>query len=141
MTKNHDFWKCWLKTARQFFKFGIVGVVGFVVDTALLYFGIYALGLGRIAAGMFSFPFSVTTTWVGNRHFTFRDAAPMPWAKQLAKFAIVCAIGIVFNRGTYGLMVSTIPFVYEYPVIGLLGGTAAGMFFNFYAARKHVFGM
>jgi putative flippase GtrA len=61
--------------------------------------------------------------------------------KQLTKFAIVCAIGLVFNRGTYSLLVSTIPVVYEYPVIGLLGGTAAGMFFNFFAARKHVFGM
>jgi|GEM_PF-530724 putative flippase GtrA len=130
----------WRKTAHQFFKFGVVGVVGFIVDTAMLYFGINALGLGRIAAGMFSFPFSVTSTWIGNRLYTFRDAPPMPPAKQLAKFAFVCAIGIVFNRGTYSLLVSTIPFVYDYPVIGLLGGTAAGMFFNFFASRKHVFG-
>lgn len=128
------------ETALQFFKFGIVGILGFAVDSAMLYFGIDILGLGRVAAGFFSFPFAVTATWIGNRSFTFRHAPPMPAAKQFAKFAAVCAVGIVFNRGTYSLLVSTIPFVYAHPVIGLLAGTGAGMFFNFFAARRHVFG-
>jgi putative flippase GtrA len=140
MINKEEFRQYCLETGRQFFKFGIVGAVGFAVDTAFLYFGIHVLGLGRIAAGLFSFPFAVTVTWLGNRHFTFCDATPMPAAKQLAKFAFVCAIGLIFNRGTYSLLVSTIPFVYDYPVIGLLAGTGAGMFFNFFAARKHVFG-
>lgn len=124
---------------RQFFKFGIVGFIGFLVDTAFLYIGIHALGLDRIPAGFFAFPFAVTVTWIGNRLFTFRELDHEPMAKQWAKFASVCAVGIVFNRGTYSLMVSTIPLVYTYPVLGLLGGTAAGMFFNFFASKKLVF--
>jgi putative flippase GtrA len=131
----------WRDTARQFFKFAMVGFVGFVVDAAMLYFGVYVLGLSRIAGGLFSFPFAVTTTWIGNRLFTFRDAAPMPAAKQLAKFVAVCAIGLVFNRGTYTLLVSTVPLVYAHPVLGILGGTGVSMFFNFFAARRHVFGI
>lgn len=127
------------QTARQFLKFGIVGVGGFVVDTAFLYLGIGALGLGRVAAGFFAFPFAVTFTWIGNRFFTFREIDHEPMAKQWAKFFTVCAVGIVFNRGTYTLMVSTLPVVYDYPVIGLVGGTAAGMFFNFFASKKLVF--
>lgn len=123
----------------QFFKFGLVGLVGFIVDTAFTYGGIYILGLSRIAAGFFAFPFAVTVTWIGNRLFTFREVDHEPMAKQWAKFASVCAVGIVFNRGTYSLMVSTIPFVYDYPVLGLLGGTAAGMFFNFFASKRLVF--
>ena len=129
----------WRGTARQFFKFGIVGLLGFIVDTGMLYFGIYALGLTRVPAGIFSFPFAVATTWIGNRVFTFHDAEPTPAAQQLAKFAAVCTIGLVFNRGTYSLLVSTVPFVYAYPVIGLMAGTGAGMLFNFYAFKKHVF--
>ena len=132
--------KYWRETAQQFFKFGIVGFAGFIVDSLMLYFGINVLGLGRIAAGIFSFPFSVTATWIGNRLYTFRSAPPMSAAKQLAKFSAVCAIGLFFNRGTYSLLVSTVPFVYDHPIIGLLAGTGAGMFFNFFAARKHVFG-
>ena len=140
MTENNAR-RHWRATARQFFKFGVVGVAGFAVDNAMLYFGIYALDMGRVAAGFFSFPFAVTATWAGNRAFTFRDAPPMPAAKQWAKFAAVCAVGIVFNRGTYILLVSTVPFVYAHPFLGLLAGTGTGMFFNFFASRRHVFGM
>lgn len=124
---------------RQFLKFGLVGGFGFLVDTAFTYGGIYLLGLERIPAGFFAFPFAVTFTWIGNRLYTFREVEHEPMAKQWAKFASVCAVGIVFNRGTYSLMVSTLPFAYEYPVFGLLGGTAAGMFFNFFASKKLVF--
>ena len=123
----------------QFIKFGFVGVIGFVVDTAFLYIGINGLGLGRVAAAFFSFPFAVTVTWIGNRLFTFREVEHEPMAKQWAKFAIVCAVGIVFNRGTYTLCVSTIPLVYDYPVIGLLAGTGVAMFFNFFASKHLVF--
>ena len=123
----------------QFLKFGLVGVLGFLVDTSLLYFGIYRLGLSRIAAAMFSFPFAVTTTWFGNRIFTFPHAKRERIGQQWAKFAIVCAVGLVFNRGTYSLLVSNVGLVYKYPVLGLVAGTAAGMFFNFFVSRKLVF--
>ncbi len=123
----------------QFFRFGIVGGIGFCMDAALLYLGINVLGLGRITAALFSFPPTVTVTWIGNRLFTFRHAPRVQASKQLAKFATVCAIGLIFNRGTYALLVSTVPLVYQYPILGLLGGTCAGMFFNFFAAKRHVF--
>jgi putative flippase GtrA len=129
-----------LEVVVQFLKFGTVGALGFVIDTAFVYFGIYALGLSRILAGLFSFPFAVTFTWFGNRIFTFAHAPKERALSQWARFSVVCAIGIVFNRGTYSLLVSTVPLAYQYPVIGLIAGTAAGMFFNFYAARRLAFG-
>lgn len=124
----------------QFLKFGVVGVAGFVVDAAFLYLGLELLGLGRIAAGFFAFPFAVTFTWIGNRLYTFKDSPREPLLKQWSKFASVCAIGIVFNRGTYSLLVSAIPLVYHYPVLGLLAGTLTAMFFNFFASHRFVFG-
>jgi|GEM_PF-522221 len=127
------------QTLVQFFKFGLIGALGFVVDTTFLYVGLDAFGFSRIAAGFFAFPFAVTFTWIGNRLYTFADQPHEPMAKQWAKFAAVCTVGIVFNRGTYSLMVSLIPFVYAYPVFGLLGGTATGMLFNFFASKKLVF--
>jgi putative flippase GtrA len=130
----------WKQTAYQFFKFGIVGGLAFGVDAAMLFVGINLLGLGRIGAALFSFPFAVTFTWIGNRLFTFRDTVQMAAAQQWAKFAVVCAIGLIFNRGTYSLLVSTVPFIYAHPILGLMAGSIAGMFFNFFAARRHVFG-
>jgi len=127
------------KTFVQFFKFGIVGAFGFIVDWVMLHVGIDGLHLNRYWAALFSFPFAVTFTWIGNRVFTFRNAKREKAAQQLAKFVTVCAIGLVFNRGTYSLLVSTLPLAYTYPVIGLLAGTAAGMFFNFFVSKKLVF--
>lgn len=126
-------------TLTQFIKFGIVGGLGFLVDTAMTYLGIYALGMERIPAGFFAFPFAVTFTWIGNRLYTFADKEHESMARQWSKFAAVCAVGLVFNRGTYSVMVSTLPLIYAHPVLGLLGGTAAGMFFNFAASKKLVF--
>lgn len=123
----------------QFLKFGTVGVFGFGLDNALVYFGIYELGLSHIAAGWLSFPFVVTFTWMGNRLFTFSQASRANSKQQLGRFMFVCAIGLIFNRGTYSLLVAHCQLVYDYPVLGLLAGTAAGMFFNFFAARRHVF--
>ena len=121
----------WRETARQFFKFGIVGGVGFVIDSAFLYLGIYALGLDRVPAGLFSFPFAVTATWIGNRLFTFRHAQHIPALQQLAKFAAVCAVGLVFNRGTYSLLVSLCSLGLRTSGVRIAGRNGCGHVFQF----------
>jgi putative flippase GtrA len=123
----------------EFMKFGTIGVVGFGVDWLLTYLGIYGFGWNRYVSGYFAFPFAVSVTWIGNRLFTFKNAEREPMAKQWAKFASVCAVGFVLNRGTYSLLLTFVPLAYAHPVIGLLGGTAAGMFFNFFSSKKLVF--
>lgn len=136
------------KTVIQFSKFAIIGGIGFIFDYALVHLAILVLGMKPVYAGLFSFPFVVTFTWAGNRFFTFHDAAHEAFGKQLVKFATVCAIGLVFNRGAYSLVVSFLPITYtnplgipllDIPTIGLIAGTATGMFFNFFAAKKLVF--
>jgi len=58
---------------------------------------------------------------------------------QWAKFVTVSAGGFVLNYGTYALLIATVPYVDKYPAIGVAAGSIAGMFFNFFAARKVVF--
>jgi len=127
------------ETLIQFLKFGTIGVIGFVFDTALVYFGVDVLGFSHTGAGFFSFPFVATFTWVGNRLFTFANAPRGNRRKQWMRFLMVCGIGLVFNRGTYALLVNLVPLVYEHLFLGLIAGTAAGMFFNFFASKKLVF--
>src|ERR1700743_1496467 len=104
--------------AKQFFKFGLIGGLGFLVDTTFLYYGINKLGLSRVMAGLFSFPFAVTFTWIGNRGFTFPHARREPIGKQWMKFLLVCAVGLVFNRGTYSLLVTNFSLIYNHPFLG-----------------------
>jgi len=123
----------------QFIKFGMIGVIGFAVDYGMLHVGIDVLGFGRYLSGFFSFPFAVTATWIGNRLFTFRGQSKHRAHHEWMRFFTVCLGGLVLNRGAYSLLIYTVPFAYRYPVLGLLAGTAAGMFFNFFAARRVVF--
>ena len=105
----------------------------------IAYFAIYGLGLSRTVSGLLSFPFAVGVTWIGNRLFTFRGLGSDSAKVQFLKFLVVCLGGLIFNRGTYALLVQNVPLVFDYPVLGLLAGTGVGMFSNFFLARQLVF--
>ena len=123
----------------QFLKFGTVGFAGFFVDLGFFHLGLDVLGLNHYASALFSFPFAATFTWAGNRFFTFRGKNEGSAHAQWMRFLTVSACGLVLNRGTFSLCTAVMPLVYEHPVLGLLAGTGAGMFFNFFFARKLVF--
>jgi len=126
-------------TLLQFLRFGVVGSIGFVVDTAVLYGGL-ALGLGLYAGRAVSYLAAATTTWALNRVWTFRGQGTASALQQWATFVLVCLIGFAFNYGTYALMVATMPLVAEHPVLGVAAGSLAGMIGNFLLSRRFVFG-
>lgn len=123
----------------QFFKFGTVGFVGFFVDLAFFHVGFDLLHLSHDFSACFSFPFAATFTWVGNRMFAFRGKNQGSIHSQWMRFLAVTSCGFFLNRGTFSLLTHTLDIVYSYPVLGLMAGTGAGMFFNFFFARKLVF--
>lgn len=126
-------------TFHQFIRFCMIGVIGFLVDFVMLTVGIELLGLGRYLAAYFSFPFAVLATWLGNRLFTFRGASRHSRREEFLRFASVCLVGLIVNRGTYSLVITTVPLAYTHPTLGLIAGTGAGLFFNFFLAKKLVF--
>jgi putative flippase GtrA len=125
-------------TALQFLKFGVVGTIGFVVDSAVLYAGL-ALGLGLYLGRAVSYLAAATTTWALNRAWTFRGQGSGPAAKQWATFVAVNLIGFACNYGTYAALVSTMPLVARHPIIGVAAGSLAGMVGNFVLSRRFVF--
>lgn len=123
----------------QFLKFGTVGFIGFFADLGLFHVGLDLIGLDHYSSALFSFPFAATFTWAGNRYFTFRGNHAGTMRAQWVRFLTVSACGLVLNRGTFSILTATVPLVYKFPILGLLAGTGAGMFFNFFFARKLVF--
>lgn len=121
----------------QFAKFGIVGVVGLAVDTAVLYAGL-ALGLEFFAARVPSFFAAATATWILNRSFTFKGAVRDGSVfRQWAKFIAANAIGGVVNYGVSVGLEAGVEVVAAHPFLAVAAGSIAGMFFNF-AASKHL---
>lgn len=126
---------------RQFFLFGIVGTLGFGVDTGVLYAARWGLGCDPYTGRALSFLAAVTFTWFCNRVVTFRGHASGQglWA-QWVRFALVNSAGFAVNYGAYAALVATLPWVAQHLVVGVAAGSLAGMFVNFFASRHFVFG-
>lgn len=123
---------------QQFLRFGVVGGIGFVVDTAVLY-GALALGAGLYLGRAVSYIAAASATWALNRAWTFRGRGSGPVHRQWALFLVVNLGGFVLNYGTYAALVAVVPFVAANPVLGVAAGSIAGMFSNFILSRRLVF--
>ena len=122
----------------EFLRFGVVGTIGFIVDTAVLYAGL-ALGLGLYGGRAVSYLAAATTTWALNRVWTFRGRGNGRVHQQWALFLLVNLIGFVMNYGTYAALIAYVPMVAAHPVLGVAAGAIAGMFGNFLLSRQLVF--
>lgn len=122
----------------QFLRFGLVGTIGFVVDTAVLYAGL-SLGLGLYGGRAGSYLVAATTTWTLNRVWTFRGRGDGPAHRQWALFLLVNLVGFAMNYGTYAVLIASVPLVAGHPVLGVAAGAIAGMFGNFVLSRHLVF--
>jgi putative flippase GtrA len=123
----------------QALRFGVVGTIGFVVDTATVYALHFLLGLDLYSAGAAAYVVAATATWALNRAWTFRGASRERPARQWALFLAVQLIGFALNRGTYAALVTFLPLAAAHPVIAVAAGSIAGMGVNFLTARLIVF--
>jgi putative flippase GtrA len=124
--------------AQEFLRFGVVGAIGFLADTAVLY-GALALGAGLYLGRAISYVSAATVTWALNRAWTFRGRGGGPVHRQWALFVVVNLVGFALNYGTYALLVTFVPVVAAHPVLGVAAGSVAGMFTNFALSRRLVF--
>ena len=124
--------------AQEFLRFGVVGTIGFVVDSGVLY-GMLWLGAGLYLGRAISYVAAATATWALNRAWTFRGRGGGPVHRQWALFVAVNLVGFALNYGTYAVMVASIPVVAAHPVLGVAAGSIAGMFTNFALSRRVVF--
>lgn len=129
----------WRGFIRRFFVFGIVGTVGFVVDTAVLYFALYGLGFGFYGGRVLSYLAGATSTWFLNRTFTFAERRTDRLLKEWATFLTVNALGGLVNYATYSALIATSPEVRDWPVLGVAAGSIAGMFVNYFMSSRFVF--
>lgn len=121
----------------QFLRFGVVGGIGWMADTAT----VYALrpALGVVAAGLLAYPVAASVTWAINRAWTFRGQGEGSAWRQWVRFLAGNTLGFALNRGSYVVLVSSFAVIAENPVIATAAGAIAGMFVNFHVSRKVVF--
>lgn len=120
-------------------RFAVVGSAGFCVDVVMVYCFLH-LGWHYILARMLSFLMAVTVTWCGNRWLTFDAAPPQSWWREWATYATANSVGGIINLGVYGIWM-LIPWERAAwaPLWGTAAGSAAALFFNYWAMSTLVF--
>jgi putative flippase GtrA len=122
----------------QFVMFGMVGLVGFVIDTGTVYALRHAVGL--YVAGLAAYFTAATGTWFCNRLWTFRHIGRSDlWYVQWRRFLAANFTGFIINRGVYALLVTFVAAAARQPVIAVFAGAMAGITLNFNLSRKMVF--
>jgi putative flippase GtrA len=87
-----------LRLSGEILRFGVVGVVGFVVDAGVLTLGLWA-GAGPWLGRVLSYLAAATTTFSLNRAWTFRAAdRPGRW-RRIGAVLLVNLVGFACNYG------------------------------------------
>ncbi len=124
--------------ARQTLLFGMVGTIGFLVDSTVLYLLKGAVGLywGRAI----SFFCAAATTWLLNRTFTFRGHSsghgPL---KEMFVYIGLMMLGGAVNYLVYAVLVANSALVVAFPILGVAAGSLAGMGVNLLTSRFLLF--
>lgn len=86
------------KEAERFFKFLVVGTIGFVVDFGTLTFLKEVAHLPTVVANTCSFSAAVLSNFFWNRRWTYPDSRSKQLMAQLSQFALVSIIGLLLNN-------------------------------------------
>lgn len=82
----------------KFFKFGLVGFTGLVIDFGITWICKEKLGCNKYLANGFGFLFGVTNNYFLNKYFTFDNHNP-EIGLQFLSFLIIAIIGFSLNTG------------------------------------------
>jgi putative flippase GtrA len=132
----------------QFARFGVVGIVGLVVDVGLfnlLY--VTALSPSHVANGPFwakliSTSIAIVVNWLGNRYWTFRHQRRSHWVREGIEFVLVSIGGLIIAEGC--LLFSEYVLGFQSQLADNIAtnvvGLALGTIFRFVFYRFWVFG-
>lgn len=130
----------------QLTKFGVVGLLGFVVDVGGFNLLRFAGGEGPLyayplTAKLVSGALATVVSWLGNRYWTFRHARRSAAHHEFAIFVVMCSIGTGIALGflwvSHYVLGLTSPLADNVSANGL--GLVCATVFRFWAYHTHVF--
>lgn len=132
----------WQKFVHEALKFGIVGGANTIINYAV--FNALALTVfadGQLKATVIATVIATITSYLMNRHWTYRDRPKSAMRREYALFFLFNATGLVIELGVlalakYGLGMTSLLAINLAKTAGLVLGTA----FRFWSYRTFVFG-
>jgi putative flippase GtrA len=121
-----------------FLRFGLVGVLGFVVDAGVMQALVSLAGWGPVQARAISIPVAVFATWALNRTITFRDR-DAPAMRSLARYIAVSAAGAAVNFVVYTGLVLSSHAMAATPMAALAIASIVALVVNFLGSKHFAF--
>lgn len=119
----------------KFFKFGVVGFTGLLVDFGITWLLKERLRLNAYVASSTGFTCAVINNFLLNRIWTFENHDPEV-AVQFGKFAVVSAVGLVLNNSIIYVLKERFGFNFY---VAKLVATAVVLLWNFWANMQFTF--
>lgn len=113
---------------QQIMKFGIVGVLAFIIDYSLMVALTELVGLVPVASATVSFIASVVFNYVASMRFVFSHKEGMSKQREFVIFVVLSVIGLLINDGL--MWAGTELVAIDYRIVKI-GATAVVMVWNF----------
>jgi putative flippase GtrA len=120
----------------SFFRFCLVGGVGFVADAIVLLTLIYGFSLHPLLSRIGSFSIAVALTFQLNRFWTFGSLRQQHLPSAFAAYMGVQGVGFVCNLTIYTFALLVFHLL---PLLGLTLASAVALFVNYIGSKRLVF--
>ncbi|MEU4211568.1 GtrA family protein [Streptomyces sp. NPDC026206] len=128
-------------TDGEIVRFGAVGSMGWIVDTAVFNACLHLLHLQPVRSGLIASAVAVLATYLGNRYWTYRSRSSSRRSREFALFVVFSGIGMAIQNGILAL--SHYGFGYTSALSDNAAKNVAGLglatLFRFWAYRTWVF--
>lgn len=125
-------------------KFGTVGAVAYLVDTAL--FAVLLLVMESLTAKTIAAVIAATVAFAGNRFWTWRHRVRSGLAREYLLYFVLNGVGLAIALAILGVshyLLGSIWPVLQTPLADLIAanviGLVAGAWFRFWSYRRYVF--
>ena len=112
----------------QIMKFGVVGVIAFVIDYGVMVFLTEVFGLNPVVSATISFIVSVIFNYIASMRYVFSHKEDMSRRREFVIFVVLSVIGLIINNLCMWAGVELLGVHY---LITKIGATAIVMVWNF----------
>ncbi len=121
------------KLIEQIMKFGVVGVIAFVIDYGLMVLLTEAFGVDYLVSATVSFIVSVTFNYFASMRYVFTHRKGMSRRREFVIFVILSVAGLIINDACMYLGTGLLAVDYR---VTKIGATVIVMVWNFVTRKK-----
>jgi len=106
-------WHILVTHGSRFTRFGVVGILGIGVNTALLYVLSQVVGLDHLLAAALATEVTILFNFALNDRWTFRDApATLSWIRRAARYNAIALAGLGISLAVFAVLMGELGLYY-----------------------------